>query len=122
MYVLFKEAKWDVKRTPKVNHYDGGFNLRYDLQKEWLEINIKNLYLPSYASLAAFIKYMLSWQDDGDLTISIKRNSDGDYIEMKGDGNGTEFDMVMPEGMKQIMKKSVGDQQVYLIMKLRLSE
>lgn len=64
---------------------------------------------------------MNSWQDSGDITVSIKKTSTT-YIEMKGDGNGTEFDMVMTEGLKQMSKRSPEEGTVYVIKQLRLTE
>lgn len=122
MYIKFKEALWDVVRAPTVNHYEGGYNLHYDLLKKYLVLTLKMVYLPSYDSLQKFIKYMNDWQDSGDIEVGIKRNTSDDYIEMKGDGEGTIFNMVMPEGIKQAQKISVEDQQVYIIKMLKLTE
>lgn len=123
MYILFVKAEWSYVRNPKVKHYEGlDGGLRYDLQKKWLEIIIKQIFLPSYTSYKEFAQYMNEWQDSGDISVEIYKDTSKNPIEMKGDGNGTEFSMVMPEGIKGAMKLSPEDGTVYMIKQLRLTE
>jgi len=123
MKVYFSEASGNIMRDPKFKHYEGGTNIRYDLGKNWLEIQVKDIWFDSHDDLKTFIDKINEWQEAGTLTVGIIRNSSGNHVEFKGDGNGTTFSMLMPSGgLQGITKISRGDQQIYVIRSLRFSE
>jgi len=122
MKVKFSECKADVRMGPTIKHYEGGYNLSYDLEKLWLELKLKDIWFESYSEYETFFKYFISWHQAGTLTIGIYRDTSNNLIEFKGDGNGTTFIMVAPVGIEQAEKISRGDEQKYVIHSLRLEE
>ena len=102
-----------------IEHYLGGTHYFYDMGARYWNFIIKNVMFDSHTDMNNAIVYLENWQDAGTFTLSVQRNSTGDFVSFDGD---TTITVAIPQGGFSLEKLAAYNDDNYVLTKLQLEQ
>lgn len=87
MKLAFIKSPSDFIFNPDITHYEGGGNFGIDLDKEWIQVNVKRIIFDTRAKKNIFLQKLKDWKNT--LQLSIQIDTAGTLDEL--DGTNTVF-------------------------------
>ena len=116
MQVPFETAKVKIQDDVTRERFPGDAGLKFSLGIISRDVQITNVYFSSHDNAKNFIKQLVDWNQAGEFTLKLYRNSSDDEAEVFGNGS-TSLDVLFAD-MSGIEKHAKGDQQKYKIARV----